>query len=86
MSQEIIENCKKLIDAYETGKLGNSKMPEDSNPGFDKKDQELRIAYFSLPMSLNYQRDSYKLWEAALKTFEDPETKIVFDVQKVSKL
>lgn len=35
-------------------------------------------------MALNYQRDSYKLWEAALKTFEDPETKFVFDVHAVS--
>ncbi len=36
-------------------------------------------------MALNYQRDSYKLWEAALKTFNDPETRFVFDVEKVSK-
>jgi hypothetical protein len=59
-------------------------MPEDSNPGFSDKNQELRIAYFTLPMALNYQRDSYKLWEAALKTFNDPETRFVFDVVKVS--
>ena len=81
-----LENCRKLLEAHKTGKLGNSKMPEDSNPGFNKNNQEVRIAYFSLPMALNYQRDSYKLWEAALKTFNDPETQIVFDVQKVSNL
>lgn len=60
-------------------------MPEDSNPGFSDEDQELRIAYFTLPMALNYQRNSYKLWEAALKTFNDPETRFVFDVVAVSK-
>jgi hypothetical protein len=37
-------------------------------------------------MALNYQRDSYKLWEAVLKTFNDDETKKVFDVKDVSKM
>lgn len=60
-------------------------MPEDSNPGVEKMNREVRIAYFTLPMALNYQRDSYKLWEATLKTFNDPETRFVFDVEKVSK-
>jgi hypothetical protein len=60
-------------------------MPEDSNPGFSDAEQELRLAYFTLPMALNYQRDSYKLWESALKTFNDPETKFVFDVKKVTE-
>lgn len=60
-------------------------MPEDANPGFADKERELRIAYFTLPMALNYQRDSYKLWEAALKTFNDPETRFVFDVTQVSE-
>jgi hypothetical protein len=36
-------------------------------------------------MALNYQRDSYKLWQAALKTFNDPETKFVFNVKEVSE-
>lgn len=54
-------------------------MPEDSNPGFT--DQELRLAYFTLPMSLNYQRDSYNLWKAALATYHDADTRAVFSVQ-----
>lgn len=60
-------------------------MPEDSNPGFSNNEKEFRLAYFSLPMALNYQRDSYKLWEATLKTFNDPETRFVFDVSEVVK-
>ena len=79
---EIINNCKLLLDAYKTGKLGECKMPEDSNPGFSDKEQEFKLSYFTLPMALNYQRDSYKLWESALKTFNDQETKWVFDVAK----
>ncbi len=76
--------CKELIDAYKSGKLGQTQMPEDANPGFSESESEMRIAYFTLPMALNYQRDSYKLWEAALKTYQDPETKFVFDIKQVS--
>lgn len=85
MSSTLLQNCKSLLEAFKTGKLGQTVMPEDSNPGFSDKDAEMRIAYFTLPMALNYQRDSYKLWEAALKTFNDPDTKFVFDVAKVSE-
>ncbi len=59
-------------------------MPEDSNPGFKDTEIEERLSYFTFPMALNYQRDSYKLWEAALKTFQDSETNFVFDVKEVS--
>ncbi|MBI2043800.1 hypothetical protein HYT24_00345 [Candidatus Pacearchaeota archaeon] len=83
--QLIVDKCKILLDAYKKGKLGQTKMPEDSNP-VNFPSNELRISYFTLPMALNYQRDSYKLWESALKTFNDPETKVVFDVSLVSKM
>ena len=87
MNKEIIvSNCKKLLDAYERGLLGQTVMPEDSNPGLEEMDRETRLAYFTLPMSLNYQRDSYKLWQAALKTFQDGETKDVFDISCAVKL
>jgi len=82
--KRIINDCKILLEAYRAGKLGFMKMPEDSNPGFS--DENLRLTYFTLPMSLNYQRDSYKLWEAALKTYQDKETKIVFDLKSSATL
>lgn len=78
------ENCVKLISAYKEGLLGQTKMPEDSNPLFSEFDIEQRLSYFTLPMALNYQRDSYKLWESALKTFNDPDTRFVFDVHEVT--
>lgn len=80
----IIKICHNLIKAYKTGRLGQTVMPEDSNPGFSDRDRELCLAYFTLPMALNYQRDSYKLWEAALKTFTDSDTRFVFDASEVS--
>jgi len=84
--EKIINNCNALLKAYEVGQLGQTKMPEDSNPGFSNEERELKLAYFTLPMALNYQRDSYKLWEAALKTYNDPETRVVFDIANLSEL
>lgn len=83
--QSIITVCKNIIEAYKVGKLGQTRMPEDSNPGFSDRERELCLAYFTLPMALNYQRDSYKLWEAVLKTFVASETQFVFDVSEVAK-
>src|SRR4051812_16181123 len=82
----LIEKCKILIDACKEGKLGSVVMPEDTNPGFTHSQKEMQIAYFTLPMALNYQRDSFKLWEAAHKTYNDEETRVVFDVMKVAKM
>ncbi|MBX4198322.1 hypothetical protein KW782_03250 [Candidatus Parcubacteria bacterium] len=83
---DLIQKCKTLIQACSDGRLGITVMPEDSSPAFTDNQKEERIAYFTLPMALNYQRDSYKLWEAALKTWNDKETRVVFDIEKVSKL
>ncbi|MCX6713493.1 MAG: hypothetical protein NTV48_00065 [Candidatus Vogelbacteria bacterium] len=86
MCKNLISDCRKLIVAYKTGKLGQTKMPEDNSPSFSCNQVEMRLAYFTLPMALNYQRDSYKLWEGALKTWEDKKTRMVFDVALVSKM
>ncbi len=80
MNERLLENCRELLAAYRSSALGNCVMPEDSHPVFEEGDRESRLIYFTLPMSLNYQRDSYKLWEAALKTYEDPDTRDVFSI------
>ena len=80
--EKLFEICTRLIKAYESGLLGNTTMPEDTHPVF--ANDEMRLAYFTLPMALNYQRNSYKMWEAALKTYLDAETRFVFDIKEVS--
>lgn len=77
--EEILRKVRQLIMLYKSGKLGGSTMPEDSNPGFARNSKE-NYTYFTLPMALNYQRNSYKLWEAAVATLSDPETADVFDI------
>lgn len=84
MNDLIVQNCRNLLEAYKAGKLGQTKMPEDSNPGFQSN--EMRLSYFTLPMALNYQRDSYKLWESALKAYNDPETRDIFDISNVAAM
>jgi hypothetical protein len=84
--EEIISKCRTLLDAYHSGKLGYMKMPEDSSPEFSEEEKEVRLVYFTLPMSLNYQRDSYKLWESVLKTFNDSEDRIIFDIKSSANL
>ncbi|MFH0713684.1 MAG: hypothetical protein V1722_03985 [Candidatus Micrarchaeota archaeon] len=83
---ELVSKCKILLEAYRTGKLGNTQMPEDSNPGFADNEFEQQLTYFTLPMALNYQRDSYKLWQAALKTYRDSDTALVFDINEAASM
>ena len=75
---EILDKVEKLVRMYEKGELGGEVMPEDANPGFEKETLE-NYLYFTLPMALNYQRNSYTLWENALKTYNDIETRFVFN-------
>lgn len=79
MSQ-LITNCHTLLEAYRYGKLGYMKMPEDEHPDFTMMTEEQRLSYFTLPMALNYQRNSYTLRESALKTYNDTQTRDVFDI------
>jgi len=77
---KIIDNCKQLLNAYENGELWYMKMPEDSKPKvFDSFEEKL--VYFTLPMSINYRRDSYKLWEWSLKTYNDKDCHNIFDIK-----
>ena len=80
MNKQLVSNCKSILNAYQSGKLGQTVMPEDTNPGFKEEERELQLGYFTLPMALNYQRNSYKLWTAALQTFQDEKTRFVFNV------
>lgn len=76
--EEILEKVDRLIKLYKEGRLGGEVMPEDANSSLEKSSVE-NYLYFTLPMALNYQRNSYKLWESALKTYKDEETNFVFN-------
>ncbi len=84
MRDEILKNVDILIAMWKKGLLGGEIMPEDANPHFAEDSLE-NYLYFTLPMALNYQRNSYTLWEAALKTINDETTRFVFDPYEVLK-
>ena len=82
-TKDILEKVKCLMRAYDNGLLGGEKMPEHENPGLDISSKE-NYMYFTLPMALNYQRNSYTLWECANRLYDDyPE---LFDCNKVCKM
>lgn len=78
--KEIVQKIYRLLDKYHSGQLGGEAMPEDANPKLEKGSKENYI-YFTLPMALNYQRNSYKLWKAALDTYKDKDSKSVFECE-----
>lgn len=81
---EILQKVDILYKMWQEGNLGGEIMPEDENPNL-KKDSKENYLYFTLPMSLNYQRNSYTLWENAKKTYNDKETNFVFTPEEVLK-
>lgn len=62
---------------YLTGLLGGEVMPEDANPSLPP-DSAMNYLYFTLPMALNYQRNSYTLWMSAQQAYADVETVGIF--------
>lgn len=76
-ASSIIEKVQRLIDMHKEGLLGGQLMPEDANPGLETSSSE-NYHYFTLPMALNYQRDSYKLWAAANRGYLDSEVADIF--------
>jgi hypothetical protein len=76
--QKIIDKLTIVLDAYKKGKLHTEKMPEDANPGLERNSRE-NVLYFTLPMALNYQRNSYSLWMSAYRAYNDVDRNYLFD-------
>lgn len=74
--RRVLQLVSAVKTAFDAGRLGpvvhevHPDVPESSS---------VRRLYFTLAPALNYQRRSEGLWAAALRTFEDPETRFVFD-------
>ena len=76
--ENLHKNINALIKMHQMGKLGGEFMPEDARPTSIEVNSIDNFHFLTFPMALNYQRNSYKLWEAAAATFLDEETKDVF--------
>ena len=78
----VLEQVHRLLAAYKAGRLGGEAMPEDENPHLNPASGE-NYLYFTLPMALNYQRNSYRLWECANRMYADPAGRALFDPVRV---
>lgn len=82
----LIENLQNLQYMHKAGLLGGEIMPEDAKPKEIKEDSKENYLFLTLPMALNYQRNSYKLWESAAQTYLDIECQDVFSPEMVTKM
>jgi len=69
-----------LYDGFSTtGILGNAEMPEDILPAGMEKGSLEHLLFITLTVSIDYQRDANVMWAVSRKTFEDPDTRYLFD-------
>lgn len=69
-----------LYNSFTTkGIHGRTDMPEDITPHSVIRGSLDHILFITLTVSIDYQRDALSLWESSRKTFDDPETRYLFD-------
>jgi len=74
-----------LYEAFRTtGIHGMRDMPEDTPPQGIALGSPDHIIFLTLTVAIDYQRDAPALWDAARETWEDPETRYLFDPHVVS--
>lgn len=79
---DVLSQVIKLHDRWKRGDLGGEVMPEDVHPPLGRGSKDL-LHYLTLGMCLNYQRNSYTLWENCTRTFADDELRWVFEPDSV---
>jgi len=69
-----------LYNAFLTvGIHGRTEMPEDLTPTGIARGSLQHTLFITLTASIDYQRDAPALWESSRRTFEDTETRYLFD-------
>lgn len=68
-----------------TGIHGRTDMPEDITPNNVARGSLDHILFITLTVSIDYQRDAPSLWESSRKTFDDPETRYLFNPEALHK-
>jgi hypothetical protein len=78
----ILDRVKQLLAYYEQGLIPTLAQHE-VNPGLPMGSRE-NYLYFTLPVCINFQRNSPAMWAAALKTWQDETTRYVFFPEKLA--
>ena len=80
---EILTKVKKLIEMYDDDQI--PKLHEhEVHPELPLGSRE-NYLYFTLPVCINFQRNSPAMWKSALATYDDPATNYVFFPEKLAK-
>jgi len=58
---------------------GHKDMPEDITPTGVERGSLEHVLFITLTVSIDYQRDAPSLWKVSRQTFQDPETRYLFD-------
>ncbi|MGB3023268.1 MAG: hypothetical protein WBB39_00475 [Candidatus Saccharimonadales bacterium] len=84
MSQnnELLQRILKLKKYFDDGLIPRLHLHE-VNPGLPKSGRE-NYLYFTLPVTINFQRSSPAMWSSALKTWNDLDTRYVFFPEKLA--
>ncbi|MGM0883438.1 MAG: hypothetical protein ACQEXQ_20680 [Bacillota bacterium] len=77
LNKTFLENVKLLIQMHSEGRLGGEVMPEDALIGVVPEDDLLNV--LTLGMSLNYQRNSYTLWQSIAQAYLDHSFRWIFN-------
>jgi hypothetical protein len=62
-----------------TGIHGHTEMPEDTMPTGISNGSLEHLLFITLTVAIDYQRDAIALWRSSRRTFDDPETRYLFD-------
>ncbi|MDQ0888941.1 hypothetical protein QFZ81_004029 [Paenibacillus sp. V4I9] len=81
VKKEFLENVKLLIQMHSEGHLGGEVMPEDVLLGVVPEEELMNV--LTLGMALNYQRNSYTLWQSIAQAYTDNSTRWVFNPSAV---
>lgn len=74
-----------LLTAYATGGVfGHQEMPEDTHPTGLTAGIEEHLRFITLTVAIDYQRSADQLWDAARATYEDSDTRYLFDPMAVA--
>ena len=83
MQNEQLEKVRRLLAIYDQGSIPTLHEHE-VHPDLPLDSRE-NYLYFTLPVCINFQRNSPAMWASALKTYEDESTRYLFFPEELAK-
>lgn len=76
VSDNLLQRVQSLMRMHESGLLGGETMPEDALIGVVPEEELANV--LTLAMALNYQRNSYTLWQSVQEAYRDEDFRWIF--------